>query len=155
MTSVQRAPAHPLVRYRSEFPIFERKIYLNSCSLGALSRRSRARTMELLDIWEARGASAWYDTWWEALGRLRQQYGETIGATPSEIALHASVSTATAVLASALDYSRRPKVVTTSLDFPTVAYQWLARRPMGIEVVVVESPDGITVPVEAIAHAVD
>jgi len=45
--------------------------------------------------------------------------------------------------------------VVTSLDFPTVAYQWLARAGDGIEVVIVESPDGITVPVEAIARAVD
>jgi selenocysteine lyase/cysteine desulfurase len=34
-------------------------------------------------------------------------------------------------------------------------YQWLARRPQGVEVVVVESPDGVSVPVEAIARAVD
>jgi selenocysteine lyase/cysteine desulfurase len=46
-------------------------------------------------------------------------------------------------------------VVITSLDFPTVAYQWLAKRPRGVEVVVVESPDQVSVPVEAIARAVD
>jgi selenocysteine lyase/cysteine desulfurase len=46
-------------------------------------------------------------------------------------------------------------VVVTSLDFPTVAYQWLARSGDGVEVVILESPNGITVPVEAIARAVD
>jgi selenocysteine lyase/cysteine desulfurase len=46
-------------------------------------------------------------------------------------------------------------VVITSLDFPTVAYQWLAKRPRGVELVVVESPDQVSVPVEAIARAVD
>jgi selenocysteine lyase/cysteine desulfurase len=106
-------------------------------------------------MWHARGASAWYDVWWEALAELRAGYGAVIGASPSEIALHASVSTATSVLASTIDYGQRSKVVTTELDFPTVAYQWLAKRPAGIEVVVVESPDGISVPVEAIAEAID
>ena len=48
-----------------------------------------------------------------------------------------------------------PKVVVTSLDFPTVAYQWLAKAAEGVDVVVVESPDGIGIPVEALAHAVD
>ena len=43
----------------------------------------------------------------------------------------------------------------TDLDFPTVAYQWLAKAREGVELVVVESPDGIGVPVEAIARAVD
>jgi selenocysteine lyase/cysteine desulfurase len=36
-----------------------------------------------------------------------------------------------------------------------VAYQWLARRPAGVEVVVVDSPDGVTVPADHIARAVD
>lgn len=146
---------HVLAAYRAEFPVFERQIYLNTCSLGALCRRSRARVAAFLDEWDRRGAAAWYDTWWEDLVRLRQGYAGVIGAVPEEIALHASISTATAVLASVLDYRARPKVVTTSLDFPTVAYQWLAKRPLGIELEILESPDGISVPVEAFARAID
>lgn len=141
--------------YRREFPIFARQIYLNTCSLGALSVRSRRRVEAFLAEWDARGASAWYDVWWERLDALRTGYAGVVGAAPTEIALHASISTATAVLASALDTARRPKVVTTALDFPTIVYQWLAKRPQGVEVEIVESPDGITVPVEAIAAAVD
>jgi len=149
------ADAHCLVRYRDEFPIFEDKIYLNSCSLGALSRRSEARVADFLRIWHKRGASAWYDEWWAALAELRAGYADVVGSHPGEIALHASVSTATAVVAGLLDYESRPKIVTTALDFPTVPYQWLAKQRHGVEVVVVASPDGITVPVEHIASAID
>lgn len=152
---VASAAVHPLARYRAEFPIFERRVYLNTCSLGALSVRSRRRVAEFLDLWEARGAPAWYDVWWEALASCRAGYAQVIGAGADEVALHASISTATAVLAGALEYGRRPRVVTTALDFPTVIYQWLARRPLGVEVVVVESPDGVTVPVDALARAID
>jgi kynureninase len=148
------APAPPR-DYRAEFPIFRRTIYLNSCSLGALSTRSRARVDEYLDLWETRGASAWYDTWWAALADLRSRYARLIGAPDGSIALHPNISTALTAVAESLDYRRRPKVVVTSLDFPTVAYQWLARSGDGVEVVILESPDGITVPVEAIARAVD
>ena len=148
-------PAVGLSQYRAEFPVFARQIYLNTCSLGALSRRSRARVATFLDEWETRGAAAWYDVWWERLGELRRRYGATIGAPADTVALHASVSTATAVLASTLDYSRRSKIVTTDLDFPTVAYQWLAKRAHGVEVVVVRSPDGISVPPDLLARAVD
>jgi selenocysteine lyase/cysteine desulfurase len=144
-----------LARYRSEFPVFTDTIYLNTCSLGALGSRSRRKVTEFLDGWEKRGASAWYDVWWAALAELRTRYGRLIGADPAEIALAPNISTAVGTVASALDYRSRPKVVVTALDFPTVAYQWLARRPQGVEVVVVESPDGVTVPVEAIARAVD
>jgi kynureninase len=155
MAPASSPTAVDLSSYRTEFPVFERQIYLNTCSLGALSRRSRALVNRFLDEWETRGASAWYDVWWERLADLRRGYARVVGAKPGEIALHASVSTATGVLAGALDYGRRPKVVTTSLDFPTVAYQWLARRPRGVDVVIVESPDGVTVPPEHIARAVD
>ena len=144
-----------LARYRSEFPIFTDTVYLNTCSLGALGSRSRRKVTEFLDGWEKRGAAAWYDVWWAALAELRTRYGRLVGAGAAEIALAPNISTAVGTVASALDYRTRPKVVVTSLDFPTVAYQWLARRPQGVEVVVVESPDGVTVPVEAIARAVD
>jgi selenocysteine lyase/cysteine desulfurase len=148
------APAPPR-DYRAEFPIFRRSIYLNSCSLGALSLRSRARVNECLDLWDTHGASAWYEIWWAALAELRSRYAALIGADAGSIALHANISSGLTAVAESLDYRRRPKVVVTSLDFPTVAYQWLARASEGIEVVVVESPDGVGVPVEAIARAVD
>ena len=62
---------HPLAAYRAEFAVFERQIYLNTCSLAPLSRRSRARVAAYLDEWDRRGAAAWYDSWWEDLARLR------------------------------------------------------------------------------------
>ncbi len=146
---------HALTRYRDEFPIFRHATYLNSCSLGALSSRGRAATVEYLDAWERRGASAWYDTWLPALERLRAGYGRVVNAEADTISLHPSISSALSVVAESLDYSARPKIVTTSLDFPTVAYQWLAKQAQGVEVVVVESPDQTTVPIELLARAID
>ena len=144
-----------LAKYRGEFPIFKDRIYLNTCSLGALGERSRRKVAEFLDQWQSRGAAAWYDVWWEALGDLRARYGRIVNARPGEVALAPSISVALSTVAESLDYTRRPRVVVTSLDFPTVAYQWLAKAPRGVELVVVESPDEISVPVEAIARAVD
>ena len=77
--------------YRDEFPIFRHSTYLNSCSLGALSVRARARVNEYLDLWENRGAPAWYEIWWSALADLRLRYGRLIGAGRDEIALRALV----------------------------------------------------------------
>jgi selenocysteine lyase/cysteine desulfurase len=147
--------ARGLARYRDEFPIFRDRIYLNTCSLGALGERTRRKVAEFLDLWQSRGASAWYDVWSAALSDLRARYGRIVNAAPAEIALAPSISVAISAFAESLDYRNRPRVVTTSLDFPTVAYQWLAKAPRGVEVVVVESPDRISVPVEAIARAID
>src|SRR6266487_2780308 len=149
------AAPHALARYRSEFPIFRERIYLNTCSLGALGERARRKVAEFLDLWQSRGASAWYDVWWAGLTDLRARYARLVGAAPAEIALAPSISVAVSAVAEALDYAKRPRVVVTSLDFPTIAYQWLAKRARGVELVVVESPDQVSVPVEAIARAVD
>ncbi|HEU5048734.1 MAG TPA: aminotransferase class V-fold PLP-dependent enzyme [Gemmatimonadales bacterium] len=141
--------------YRDEFPIFRHSVYLNSCSLGALSLRARARVNEFLDLWERRGASAWYDVWWAALADLRVRYGRVIGAAEGTIALHPNVSSALSVVGESLDYRRRPKVIVTSLDFPTIGYQWLAKGDRGVEVEILESPDGIRVPLELYERAID
>jgi len=41
------------------------------------------------------------------------------------------------------------------IDFPTVAYQWLAKRGRGVEVAFVHSPDRLTVPLELFERAID
>jgi selenocysteine lyase/cysteine desulfurase len=87
--------------------------------------------------------------------RLRAAYGRVIGAAPGDISLHPCTSSALSVLAESLDYSRRPRIVTTSLDFPTVPYQWLAKAGRGIEVEIIDSPDATTVPLERLAAAID
>ena len=108
--------AEPATAYREEFPIFRHSIYLNSCSLGALSVRARARVNEYLDLWEARGASAWYDVWWAALDDLRERYGRIVGAGPGEIALQPNISSALSAVGGSLDYTTRNRVVFGSPD---------------------------------------
>src|SRR2546429_5950646 len=90
-TGRQTAP-HPLARYRSEFPIFRDRIYLNTCSLGALRERTRRRVAESLDVWDARGAAAWYDGWCAARADLRSRYAGVIGAPTQESLLTPSAS---------------------------------------------------------------
>jgi kynureninase len=136
---------------RDEFPILERCIYLNSCSLGALSRRAEARVGEFYREWHELGAAAWYDRWLGRLGELRARAALLLGAGPGEIALAASTSAALSVLASALDYRRRNEVLVADLDFPTIAYQWMARPD--VRVIRVPSDDGATVQLERWADA--
>lgn len=142
-------------RYRPEFPIFEFATYLNSCSLGPLSTRSRAALSEFMDLWERWGASAWYEYWLQAAEDTRLSFARLIGAERTETALSPSISAALSTLASAIDFSQRPKVVTTELDFPTLVYQFLAKRRLGVEPVVLSSPDGVSVPLESFEEALD
>ena len=86
---------------------------------------------------------------------LRGEYAWVVGARAEDLSLHPSLSSALGVVAESLDYRDRPRVVVTSLDFPTVAYQWIAKQQEGVEVVVVESPDGTHVPLELLERAID
>lgn len=148
--------AYPdLAAYRAEFPIFGQKAYLNSCSLGPLSRRSRAAVTEFLDLWDGLGATAWYEIWWGAIKDLRERFARIIGAGGHEVALAASVSAALTAAASSLDYRARNRIVVADLDFPTVAYQWLAKRGEGVEVVFARSDDRIGVPLERFESLID
>ncbi len=141
--------------FRREFPIFERKRYLNSNSLGALSRRSVELRRRFERDWHELGAAAWYDRWLERLDQVRAGFAATVGGDRREVALMPSVSAALTAVAGALDFGDRPRVVTTELDFPTVPYQFLSRRSQGVEVEILESPDGIRIPLERFAEAVD
>ncbi len=146
-------PHSELERLRTEFPILQTRTYLNSCSLGALSRRSMGYLGEFQALWNTMGASAWYELWMGRVGQLRQEVARMWNAKENEVALSPSVSGALSSIASSVDYSRRNKVVVADLDFPTLVYQWLARPD--VEVVRVPSDDGIGIPPERWAEYVD
>jgi selenocysteine lyase/cysteine desulfurase len=108
-----------------------------------------------LETWNEWGAHAWYDIWLEEVARMRQKFATLIGAQVHEIAIAPNVSVALSSIASALDYSVRKKIVMSDMDFPTVAYQWLAKERLGIECHFVKSPDQIYVPPELFSSVVD
>ena len=147
---------HPeLLAYRSEFPILQRKTYLNSCSLGALSNRSMQGLAQFMETWNEWGAHAWYEIWMGEIAKARQKFATIIGAQLHEVAIAPSVSVALSFIASALDYSKRNNVVMADMDFPTLAYQWLVKKRIGVECRFVESPDRIYTPPELFEREVD
>ena len=114
--------------YRKEFPIFDRATYFNSCSLGALSTRVAAAVRSFTDLWDARGAAAWYGPWLDEIEHLRSRFASLIGATPDEVAIFPSVTSALTAVASCFDYRSRSGVVVSELEFPTTVYHRLPAR---------------------------
>ncbi len=147
---------HPeLVEYRSEFPILQKKTYLNSCSLGALSNRSIRGLETFMEMWNEWGAHAWYEIWLGEIAKVREKFASLIGAQLHEVAIAPSVSAALSSIATALDYSKRKKIILSDMDFPTLAYQWLAKERLGLQCEFVESPDRIYTPPELFEEKVD
>ena len=140
-------------RMRASFPILQRRNYLNSCSLGALSTRAEERLQRFVAEWHGLGASAWYGHWWERLGELRGRVETLFAAPPGTIALMPSTSACLAAITSSLEGTARNRIVTTALDFPTLLYHWKVRPE--VEMVVLESPDGVHIHPQQFADAVD
>ena len=154
-TSVSGEPHTDLLAYRDEFPILQKKVYLNSCSLGPLSHRAMEAMARFQETWNEYGAQAWYTIWMGELAALREKFARLIGAKPHEIALATNVSAALSEISTGLDLGERNRVVMADMDFPTLAYQWLAKERLGVDVTFVDSPDRSTLPAELFEQHVD
>ena len=142
--------------YRAEFPVVEQRTYLISASLGPLSRRSRALAEEHLDLWGRLGPEElWLDHGLPRLQQCRERFAAVIGADPDEVAIVPSVSSGLSSIASCLDFSARPKVVLSAMDFPTNHYVWRAQEASGAKLDVVPTPDGVRVEAEDVVQRID
>jgi len=124
---------------RTRFPIFERLVYINSCSQGALSDSVRAAYDEYLTGWDERGAP--WDYWVERTEAARGVFARLVNAQPDDVAVTTSLSAGVSALASAIDFSVRPKVVISDYEFPTIGQIWHAQQLRGAEVHVVAPED--------------
>jgi selenocysteine lyase/cysteine desulfurase len=139
---------------RKEFPLLERKTYLNSGSYCALSKRVKAAFEAYLDDRLMVGSN--WDMWITKNEAVRALVARLLHAVPDEIAVTASVSAGLNALASALEFSGpRNKVVVSDFEFPTNAQIWHAQEPRGAQVVhVPRAADGY-IPLEMFERAID
>lgn len=145
-----------LDEFRSRFPILKRRVYVNSCSQGALSTDVDEAMRAYLESWHELG-SPW-EMWVEQVERLRARFAASIGADADEIAVTASASAGINAVASALTYAApRSHVVIGDFEFPTMAQIWLAQERRGATIrrarASSSSPD--TLPLEAYDAVID
>src|ERR1700743_318303 len=139
---------------RQRFPVFERQVYLNSCSQGALSDSVRAAYAAYLETLESDG-SLWGE-WVDRAERLRRAYARLLHTDPGAVAVTTSASAGAAAVASALDFTGgRDTVVTTDLEFPTIGQVWHAQERRGARVVHVPAAEDNTLPLDRLAAAID
>lgn len=145
-------------RHRHEFPTLSSGIHLLSHSLGPVPSSVRQSMLDYCDAWENHTSEdAWATNWWELSQRVGDRIARILGGAPGSVQIQPNASIALATVSSCfnLKESRRNKVVTTSLDFPSMEYIWDGQRHLGARVEVVKSPDGISVPLEEILKAID
>jgi selenocysteine lyase/cysteine desulfurase len=138
---------------RARFPIFKKKIYLNSCSQGALSDVVEEALLAHIRSWNEDG-SPW-DRWVEHYEAARASFARFIGARPEEVAVVSCASAGISAVASALNFGGpRRKVVMGEFEFPTIGQIWLAQQSRGAEIQFVAAQDG-RIPASGYAKAID
>src|SRR5438552_7603510 len=139
---------------RHRFPIFERRVYVNSCSQGALSDAVRNSYEQYLRDWDEHGAP--WEYWLERTEAARAAFAKLINAAPEEVAVTTSLSAGVAALASGLRFAGpRHKVVLTDWEFPTIGQIWHAQESRGARVVHVHEAEDGTIPPKHFRQAVD
>ena len=133
---------------RGRFPVLEHKVYVNSCSQGALSHEVRAAYEEYLAGWDENGAE--WGHWVDRAEAARAAFATLLGAAADDVAIQTSVSAAVSALVSALRFDgERNRIVISEHEFPAIGQIAHAQELRGAEVVHVEATP------EAYAAAVD
>jgi len=141
-------------RVRHRFPVFEQRVYINSCSQGALSDSVREAYAHYLDDWDEQGAP--WEYWVGRLEAVRGAVASLVNADEDEIAVTTSVSAGVSALASGLRFDEgRDTVVVSNFEFPTIGQIWHAQERRGIRVVHVPAEADGTIPLERFAEAID
>ena len=145
-------------RRREEFPTLASGIHLLSHSLGPIPRAARESMLAYCDAWEHHTSEdAWATNWWELSQLVGDRIARIIGGAAGSVQVQPNASIALASVASCIDFAatKRNKVVTSGLDFPSMEYIWEAHRALGAKVEIIASPDGIRLPLENILAAID
>jgi len=148
-----------LLKYRSEFPILDKTVYLISHSLGAMPRATYERLHDYADKWATRGVRAWAEGWWDMPVTVGNEVARIIGADSNTVVMHQNVSICQSLILSTLlppKDSKRNKIVFEELNFPSVMYVYEAHaKAHGLRIERVKSDDGITMSLDRMLAAID
>jgi len=137
---------------RARFRIFQSKIYLNTCSQGALSDAVESGFDDFIESWHEQG-SPW-ETWVERYEEARTAFASFINASPNEVAIVTSVSAGINGIASALQFRERNRVVMGEFEFPTMGQVWLGQCVRGADVQFAQA-QGNSIPAAAYEKLID
>lgn len=138
--------------FRVAFPMLERMTHLAGCGLAPRSTAMDEALAEMLEAMAAHGAP-WH-LFEERTQRARELFAALVGARPEQIAVVPNASAGAYQVASTADWGARPRLVTTPLEFPSLAHVWLAQRPRGAEVVFADGPEEYAAAIDATARLV-
>ncbi len=141
-----------LTRFRAQFPVTERLLFLNHASEAPISTPVRQRINEYLDVAEADPDAA---PFLPALTRVPELLSQLLGGSPAEYALMPNTATGVNTVALGLDWQPGDNVVLPAEEYPANSYPWLNLRQRGVEVRVVPLEKNLRVDPSRLATYVD
>jgi selenocysteine lyase/cysteine desulfurase len=126
--------------FRAEFPVLERRAYLNAGTEGPVPRRAAHAVHTRIDIEADQGRCGrpYFEGLMELAADARAGYARVLGAEPDEVAMTGSTTDGVNTVLAALDLHPGDEVLTTDEEHPgLLAPLGRARRRPGISVRVV------------------
>src|SRR5215813_11802815 len=151
-------PEPKIDRRREEFPTLASGIHLLSHSLGPVPRSARESMIDYYNAWEHHTSEGgWASSWGGVSSLAGDRIARLLGGEAGSVQIQPNASIALSTVTSCFDFttSKRNKIVTSALDFPSMQYIWDAQQRSGAHIEVVPSSDGITVPTDRIVKAID
>jgi kynureninase len=130
-------PLVSITERRRQFPLCQDRVYLASCSCGALARPVQHAIEQFLSGWQEAGP-AWEDAWYGEVLLAERRFAALYGVEERQVVLLPNVTTALASLASAFHpgalaaFGGRTQVLLPAGEFPTSGHLW-GKQP-GVEV---------------------
>jgi selenocysteine lyase/cysteine desulfurase len=120
-------------RYRDQFPVTERLVYLNHAGVAPISKRAADAMKQLADDVCLYG-SLHYDQWLDAYEGVRVAAAELVGATRAEIAIVKNTSEGIATVAGGLAWRPGDRIVAFREEFPANYFPWKRLESKGVTV---------------------
>lgn len=152
--TAEALPQIDLVSIRREFPIKERRCYLNNASIGALSTPVVAAVHAHLEDVQLNGRNN-YPNWCRyADTSIKARIAELIGAASDEIAFVKNTTEGLVTVANGLDWKEGDNVIIPDIEYPSNVYCWMKLAERGVELRKIRSRQG-RIRVDDIAELID
>jgi cysteine desulfurase / selenocysteine lyase len=120
-------------KYRSEFPVRERLVYLNHAGVAPLCRRAADAMKQLADDALEFG-SFHYEDWLDTYEAVRRAAARLINSTASEIAIVKNTSEGISFIATGLRWPAGGRMVAFREEFPANVFPWRKIEETGVRV---------------------
>ncbi|HEY3247511.1 MAG TPA: aminotransferase class V-fold PLP-dependent enzyme [bacterium] len=128
---------------RDSFPVFQQMHFMDTAHYNPLGKEVRDAITSFHQALQSGGQP---EQWKSLLAHARESAARLIGASSTQIALTKNTGEGLNIAANALPLGVGDSVVTSKFEHPINLMPWLRLRRRGVEVRVVDHPEGYAVP---------